>query len=153
MQKLFDVHKKIIVDFDYNLPYEQLKGLITSKYVGDALEDMMNALMDDFNITQVLAIMNQSLNSLDKIEEVDRNDLFVALHRLEKNLLKVWLFDRIGKKEKEIKIPAKITKLADQRLEAKQAKDYAKSDELRKQIADLWREVKDTKEGYELSKI
>jgi cysteinyl-tRNA synthetase len=88
MQKLFDQHSKIIIEFD-TMPYEQLKEAITSKFVGDALEDMMSALMDDLNIPQVLAIINQSLNSLDKVEEVDKKDLFVALHWLEKNLLKV----------------------------------------------------------------
>ncbi|MCX6823220.1 MAG: cysteine--tRNA ligase [candidate division SR1 bacterium] len=152
MQKLFDQHAKIIIDFD-SMPYEQIKETITSKYVGDALEDIMNALMDDLNMPQVLAIINQSLNSLDKVEEVDMNDLFVALHWLEKNLLKIGLFDRIGQEVKEIKIPAKIQKLAEQRLEAKQAKDYARSDELRKEILELGREVKDTKEGYELMKM
>ena len=71
------------------MPYEQFKNIITSKYVGDALEDIMSALMDDLNITQVLAIINQSLNALDKMEEIDKKDLFIAFHRLEKNLLKI----------------------------------------------------------------
>ena len=88
MQKLFDTHTKIIIEFD-NMPYEQIKETITSKYVGDALEDIMSALMDDLNMPQVLAIINQSINSLDKIEQVDTNDLFVAFHWLEKNLLKI----------------------------------------------------------------
>ena len=127
MQKLFDQHAKIIINFD-TMPYEQFKETISSKYVGDALEDMMSALMDDLNMPQVIAIINQSLNSLDKVEEVDMNDLFVAFHRLEKNLLKIWLFDRIGQEVKEVEIPAKIQKLAEQRLEAKHAKDYASSE-------------------------
>jgi len=71
------------------MPYEKFKETFTSKYVGDALEEMMSALMDDFNTPQVLAIVNQTLNSLDKVEEVEMKELFVALHRLEKNLLKV----------------------------------------------------------------
>ncbi|MEI7563440.1 MAG: hypothetical protein WCJ39_07545 [bacterium] len=47
---------------------------------------------------------------------------------------------------KEVKIPTKIQKLAEQRLQAKQSKDYARSDQLRKEILDLGREVKDNKE-------
>jgi len=38
---------------------------------------------------------------------------------------------------KEVEIPAKIQKLAEQRLEAKHAKDYARSDQLRKEILEL----------------
>jgi|GEM_PF-2439550 len=89
MQKLFDEHAKMIIDFDYAMPYEKLKETLSSKYVGDALEDMMAALMDDLNTPQLLAILNQTLNAVDKIEEVEMKELFVALHRLEKNLLKI----------------------------------------------------------------
>ena len=153
MQKLFDTHAKVIVDFDYALPYETFKDMLTSKYVGDALEDMMSALMDDLNIPQVLAIINQSLNSLDKVEEIDMNDLFVTFHRLEKNLLKIGLFDWIGQEIHIDEIPTEVKELADQRVQAKQDKDYALSDELRNKITALWREIKDTKDGYEVNKI
>jgi len=107
---------------------------------------MMAALMDDLNTPQVFAILNQTIASVDKMEEVDKKDLFVTFYRLEKSLLKIGLFDRINQKTKEIKIPAKIQKLADQRLQAKQAKDYTRSDQLRKEILELGREVKDTKD-------
>jgi len=50
---------------------------------------MMTALMDDLNTPQVLAILNQSITAVDKMEEVDKKDLFVAFYRLEKNLLKI----------------------------------------------------------------
>ena len=89
IQKLFDTHTKIIVDTSILVPYEKFKDELTSKYVGDALEDMMAALMDDLNTPQLLAILNQSLNALEKMEEVDMNELFVAFYRLEKNLLKI----------------------------------------------------------------
>lgn len=152
MQKLFDTHTKILIDFDYALPYAEFKDKINSKYVWDVLEDMMAVVMEDLNTPQLLAIINQSLNALDKVEAVDMNDFFVALHRLEKNLLKIWLFDRIGQEAVKIDIPTEITALADQRVQAKKDKDYARSDELRKKIIDLWREIKDTKDGYEITK-
>lgn len=157
IQKLFDTGTKIIIDFDYAMPYEKLKDKITSKYVGDSLEEIMSALMDDMNMPQVLAIVNQTLNSLEKMEEVEMTDLFVSLHYLEKNLLKIWLFDRMGHKSKTIKIPAKVTKLAEQRMQAKKDKDYALSDELRDKILELWWQIKDlpAKNGqdcYELTK-
>lgn len=152
MQKLFDVHAKIIVDFDYAMPYETFKNTLTSKYVGDALEEMMAALMDDFNTPQLLAIVNQTLNALDKVEEVEMKELFVALHRLEKNLLKIWLFDRIGQESIALEIPSEISKLADERIQAKKDKNYALADELRNKIIAAGRQLKDTKEWYELTK-
>jgi cysteinyl-tRNA synthetase len=153
IQKIFDTHEKILIDFDTALSYEKLQELITSKYVGDALEEMMTALMDDFNTPQLIAILNQSLSSIDKMEEVDTKDFFVALHWLEKNLLKVGLFDRIDQEKETIEIPSEITSLADQRLQAKQEKNYALADELRNKITAAGREVKDTKDGYELNKL
>lgn len=89
MQKLFDVHAKIIVDGDVLVPYEKFKETISSRFVGDALEDIMNALMDDLNTPQLLAILNQSLNACDKLEEIDMKEFFVALYWLEKSLLKI----------------------------------------------------------------
>lgn len=148
-----DQHTKIIVDKSIIVPYEKIKDEIESKYVWDALEDMMAALMDDLNTPQVIAILNQSITAVDKMEEVDKKDLFVALYRLDKNLLKVWLFDWIGQEVAAVEIPDDVKQLADQRLQAKQAKDYARADEIRKEISDKWREVKDTKDWYEFSKI
>lgn len=152
MQRLFDTHNKILVDIDHMTSYEKLKDKIFSKYVGDALEDMMAALMDDLNTPQLIAILNQSLNASDKMEEVEKKEFFVALYRLEKNILKIWLFDRIGQETKTVEIPDDIIQLADQRIQAKKEKDFALADQLRNKILSLWREIKDTKDGYEIIK-
>ena len=53
--------------------------------------------------------------------------------------------------KKEIVIPEEVTKLAEERVEAKQAKDYAKADELRDKVADMGFEIKDTPEGFTLN--
>ena len=150
IQKLFDTHSKVIVDSDMLTPYETFKDQISSKYVGDALEDVIAALMDDLNTPQLIALLNQSLNALNKVEEVDRKELFIALYWLEKKLLKIWLFDRIDQETKEIKIPSNIIHLADQRIQAKKDKNFTLADELRNKITELWFQVKDTKDGYEL---
>ncbi len=49
-------------------------------------------------------------------------------------------------------IPPEVTTLADQRMAARAAKDFAKSDELRDRIAALGYTVKDAKEGYSITK-
>ncbi len=51
------------------------------------------------------------------------------------------------------KIPAKIKKLVEAREQARQDKDFQKSDELRKEINSFGYEIKDTAEGQKISRI
>jgi cysteinyl-tRNA synthetase len=53
---------------------------------------------------------------------------------------------------KEEIIPDEIITIAKQREEARQNKDWTKSDELRKQIEELGYEIKDSTSGYKISK-
>ena len=57
----------------------------------------------------------------------------------------------LGLGEPVTAVPAEVQTLADQRAEARKAKDFAKSDELRKAIEALGWKVKDTAKGQELS--
>jgi cysteinyl-tRNA synthetase len=93
------------------------------------------------------------LNALDKAEEVEKKEFFVALYWLEKKLLKIWLFDRIGQETKKIEIPENVIQLADKRLQAKKEKNFAVADELRNKIQDAWYRMQDAKDGYEIEKI
>lgn len=54
---------------------------------------------------------------------------------------------------KEEKIPEEIIKLAEEREQARKNKDFKKSDELREKINSLGYEIKDSPEGYKISKI
>lgn len=45
-----------------------------------------------------------------------------------------------------------MTELADQRLQAKKDKDFARADELRKEVQALGFAINDTKDGYEITK-
>ena len=51
-----------------------------------------------------------------------------------------------------VEIPEEIKKLAEEREKARLAKNFQKSDELRKKIAEKGFSVKDTTEGYKISK-
>jgi cysteinyl-tRNA synthetase len=53
----------------------------------------------------------------------------------------------------EEKIPGEILKLAEEREQARQNKDFKKSDELREKINSLGYEVKDTGNGQKINKI
>lgn len=55
-------------------------------------------------------------------------------------------------KEEEVEVPAEIRGLAEQRWQAKQDRDWARSDELRDEIAAAGWVVKDSKDGYEVGK-
>ena len=55
--------------------------------------------------------------------------------------------------EAVIEIPALVGKLLEDRLEARTAKDWQKSDELRDHIKTLGFLVKDTDEGHQVSKL
>lgn len=54
---------------------------------------------------------------------------------------------------KEEIVPEEVLKLVEERKQARENKDFTKSDELRKEINSLGYEVKDTSEGQKVSKI
>jgi len=59
-------------------------------------------------------------------------------------------FAQYGKKEE---IPSEVKAVAEARKEARAQKDWAKSDELREELKKLGYAVKDSKDGYELSRL
>ncbi len=99
------------------------------------------AINDDLNISQALGILNEMLKS-----DISNEDKLATAYDFDKIFgLK---FDSIEEnKKQEIDIPDNISKLVQEREEARKAKNWAKSDEIRAQIASLGYEVKDTKEG------
>lgn len=60
-------------------------------------------------------------------------------------------FDKVKEKKKEIVIPDNVRQLAETRLQARKAKNWAESDRLREELSALGYSVKDTADGYELS--
>jgi cysteinyl-tRNA synthetase len=50
-------------------------------------------------------------------------------------------------------IPAEVKAVAEERWAARQNRDWTKSDELRAKLADMGYAVKDSKTGYELTKM
>jgi cysteinyl-tRNA synthetase len=83
------------------------------------------------------------------VKELDDEKLEVISY-LEENVLRFWLFD---KEENTVEIPTEITELANQRLQAKQEKNYALADELRAKIQAEWFNIKDIPWGFEIEKI
>ncbi len=97
---------------------------------------------DDLNTPQALATMWDLL----KDDALSNKDKYALLLKFDA------IFGLDFKKIKEEKIPALVVKLAEERLRARQNKDWKKSDELRERISQLGYVVGDTKEGFEIKK-
>ena len=61
-------------------------------------------------------------------------------------------FDKVKEVKEQIVVPQEVTDLAEQRLAARKEKNWALSDTLRNQIAELGYLIKDTANGYEITK-
>ena len=118
----------------------QLKSEIWIKF----WTEIMEAICDDINTPQVISVINSYIGN-------PNDEVMSIITRLENNFLKVWLFDAIV--EEKIDVPTEITDLANQRLQAKRDKDYALADELRNKVKDMWYEIRDTKDWFEIEKI
>lgn len=101
------------------------------------------ALADNLNTPKLFSELHSALPK-------SGTELLPLLHELEEKVLKIWLFSRETPTSQEV--PETIISLAEQRKQAKAEKNYALADELRTQITQAGWEIKDTKEGYELSK-
>lgn len=104
----------------------------------------IESINDDLNIPEALGIMWEMLKNLPKSEDV--YDICLKMDKVFGLDL-----DKDIQKEK-ISIPDEIIKLANERLIAKQNKNYSLADELRNQIQEKGFEIKDTKDGFEIEK-
>ena len=97
---------------------------------------------DDLNTPKSLATMWEVLKD-EKLSGKDKYFLLLQFDRI--------LGFNLGNLKEE-KIPQKIKKLAEERLKARNDKDWKRSDELRDKIRKLGYDIGDSKDGYELSK-
>ncbi len=123
------------------------------------IDDDFNACMsDDFNTALALSNLFGYFKEIKKnivenpaLAKAQANQVQTtyALLGLFKKDAKAYL-EKYGKKEE---VPAEVQAIAEERWTARTAKDWAKSDELRAKLAELGYAVKDSKTGYELTKM
>lgn len=101
----------------------------------------ISAIADNLNTPKLLAEINTGLNN-------NSEWIFEVISYFEDRLLKLGLFV-----EESISVPQEIIDLADERLQAKKDKNYELADQLRAKISDLWWNVKDTPDSYELEML
>jgi cysteinyl-tRNA synthetase len=129
--------------------YEHLKNQVLDlgKKKGTVNKDLKNKFIekvsDDFNISQGLAVVQEVLKS-----DLDEKDKLATVLDFDKILG----LDLDKLKKEKIKLPKEIHDLVKQREEARDAKDWDKSDELRDRMNVLGYIIEDTDDGQVVKK-
>jgi cysteinyl-tRNA synthetase len=107
------------------------------------------ALDDDLNISAALGFLFESIRETNRT--MDQNEMDAATAN-------TWLnwWERVNSvlliDEEPAELPAEIAKVAQARLQARLAKDFQKSDELRNELSGRGWEVRDTKDGQKIAR-
>lgn len=121
----------------------------TNEIKGELLEDYKEKFTDELknnlNISGALAVISDLLKSQEKPEDI---------------LTTIYDFDRVlglnlreSVEQKDMDIPEDILKLANERVEARKAKDFELADKKREKIEGRGYRMLDTKDGFTLEKI
>ncbi|MEY2507841.1 MAG: cysteinyl-tRNA synthetase [Verrucomicrobiota bacterium] len=108
-----------------------------------------DALDDDLNISAALGVLFET------IRETNRR---MDGREMDSSEAKAWLewWGRVDQvlavSEEEMALPAEIAQLAEARVQARLAKDWRKSDELRDELAARGWEARDTKDGQKITR-
>jgi cysteinyl-tRNA synthetase len=101
--------------------------------------------LDDLNSPKLLATINSWLKN-------PTPEIIWIIVWLDKNVMKLDLLWKNEKSETTEDIPVEINELANQRLQAKQEKNYTLADELRTKIQEKWYSIKDIPWWFEIEK-
>jgi cysteinyl-tRNA synthetase len=108
-----------------------------------------NALDDDLNISAALGFLFETIRETNRTMDEDKLDAKTAV---------AWLnwWDRMNQvldfESDGTALPEEVAKLAEARLQARLAKDFRKSDELRDKLNALGWEARDTKDGQKITR-
>ena len=110
----------------------------------DYLKKFEDAINDDLNIPLAIGVLWTML------KETKSKDIYNLALKFDKVF--ALDFDKIKEPERpKIEVPANVTALAEERLLARKAKNWAESDRLREEINALGYAIKDTATGYEIT--
>jgi len=129
--------KKYISELKKNPDEEKIHSVQEQKYKHLFIDAISNDLQTSIAIATLWTMLKDSqIPDFEKRTLVEDFDKVLGL-----NLLK---------EEKATNIPQEIIDLAQQRKQAKAQKEYAKADELRKQMEEKGYKIEDVKDGYKL---
>ena len=111
----------------------------------DYFQQFIEAINNDLETPQALAIVWNMIKD-DQLSPAVKYKTLIDFDRV------LGLGLKSTQAPKKVAIPEEVRRLADERKQARETKDWSKSDELRDKINDLGYSVKDTENGQELSK-
>ena len=115
-----------------------------TEFAGTIFEGAWNAICDDLNVPRALGEIFAALGKFGG-KTADIKALGSMLYAFGLDIF-------ADNSEKAEEIPAEISDMARRRWEAKQARNFALADELRKSIADAGWTVFDSKDGFDIKK-
>jgi cysteinyl-tRNA synthetase len=128
---------------------ETANGKIDKKNTTQPGQQFEEGLDDDLNISAALGFLFESIRETNRA--MDQNEMDAATA----NTWLIW-WERVNSvlviEEAPAELPTEITKLAQARLQARLAKDFQKSDELRNELSARGWEVRDTKDGQKITR-
>lgn len=115
------------------------------------------AMNDDFNTALALSDLFGYFKEAGKLLAAGDSRARKITNQIRKTYSLLGLFkrdaDEYAEKYAKSEIPAEVIAVAEERKQARAEKNWAKSDELREKLKQLGFAVKDSKDGYELTKI
>ncbi len=125
-------------------------GVVPGKINTDYLNQIIEKISDDLNTPEAIAIIWNML----KDEKVSKNDALTTILEVDK-ILGLNIENEVknaGKTESSFEIPEEINNLLKQRQEARNTKNFALADEIRKKISDSGYEIYDYSDGSKVLK-
>ncbi len=124
------------------------------------IDDEFNACMsDDFNTALALSNLFGYAKEMKKFLAANDGKAVAYARQLQKTYSLLGVLTRKPEEyaalfaAEDTGVPSEVTAIAEERWAARQNRDWAKSDELRAKLASLGYAVKDSKTGYELTKL
>ncbi len=116
------------------------------------------AMEDDFNTALALANLFGYFKEAAKLLEAGDSRARRITNQIKETYSLLGLFrqsppEYLARYEKGEEVPAEVRAVAEERFEARKARDWAKSDLLRERLRSMGYAVKDGKDGYELTRI
>lgn len=115
-------------------------------------DEFEQAMDDDLNTADALAAvfeMVRAANTAAAVPGISASSLREAAHKLREWLEVLGL----NPENKQESIPEKVLSLVEERAQAKQARDFAKADEIRQEIQNLGYQVADTPQGPKVTPL
>ena len=139
-------------------------ALAAAGAAGKVEKEFNECMDDDFNTALALSNLFGYFKEMKKLLAAGKSgDLFTALAyavQIRDTYSLLGLFKKSAKEyaawyesKNASSIPADVQAVADERWQARQNRDWAKSDELRDKLKEMGYAVKDSKTGYELTKM